>query len=373
MLPAPVSSRRRQYRKPSSSGITSTYDWSYRIHLLFLRSRVTNLAVLLLVASLVLSLLVNIRHWVERGQPSNELYDYYGKSSYLAYGRGRTGTPKSIEDTIGRSVGLQKLEHLIVVPGHGVWLGSDVRETLDEYSWAMQNYHNGGGGGAQTRIEAFVGHIRKGVELADADPKSLLVFSGGATQASTPRTESTSYLSLALALSLLGPSFPTRFSSGSYMNTYGRTATEEYALDSFQNLLFSIARFRTVTGRYPARVTVVGYAMKESRFDELHRAALRWPTQQWEYVGIDMEHEQQREVAIKGELENGYMPYMRDLYGCHGSLLEKRRARNVHYRAHPYHISAPEIASLLEWCPGDDTEGGKFTRVFDGPLPWDNL
>jgi hypothetical protein len=37
---------------------------------------------------------------------------------------------------------------------------------------------------------------------------------------------------------------------------------EDYARDSFENLLFSICRFKEVTGNYPARVTVVGYTFK---------------------------------------------------------------------------------------------------------------
>ena len=68
-----------------------------------------------------------------------------------------------------------------------------------------------------------------------------------------------------------------------------RAATEGHALDSFQNLLFSLARFKEYTGRWPARVTVVGYEMKRRRFMELHRAALRWPEARFEYVGIDAE------------------------------------------------------------------------------------
>jgi hypothetical protein len=44
-----------------------------------------------------------------------------------------------------------------------------------------------------------------------------------------------------------------------------RVTTEEYALDSYQNLLFAIARFHEVTGGWPRRITVVGYGMKRRR------------------------------------------------------------------------------------------------------------
>jgi hypothetical protein len=44
-----------------------------------------------------------------------------------------------------------------------------------------------------------------------------------------------------------------------------RVTTEEYALDSYQNLLFAIARFHEVTGGWPRKITVVGYGMKRRR------------------------------------------------------------------------------------------------------------
>ena len=79
-----------------------------------------------------------------------------------------------------------------------------------------------------------------------------------------------------------------------------RATTENYALDSYQNLIFSIARFHEYTGRWPTRITVVGYEMKRRRFTELHRAALRWPVDRFEYVGIDAEGD--KDAAQQGEV-----------------------------------------------------------------------
>ncbi len=74
-----------------------------------------------------------------------------------------------------------------------------------------------------------------------------------------------------------------------------------------------------------------------------------------------------------------------DPYGCHGSLLKKRRLRNVHHRAHPYFVSAPELAELLAWCPEKSADlkvagladdyyhpMDSYRSIFKGPLPWDN-
>ena len=101
------------------------------------------------------------------------------------------------------------------------------------------------------------------------------------------------------AVSGLLPTSPSspKFQSRSLL----RATTEDYALDSYQNLLFSLARFHEYTGRWPSRITVVGYEMKRRRFTDLHRAALRWPADRFEYVGVDAEGDD-AEVARKGEV-----------------------------------------------------------------------
>ena len=52
--------------------------------------------------------------------------------------------------------------------------------------------------------------------------------------------------------------------------------TENYVLDSLQNLLFSIACFHKYTRWYPHAITVIGYKMKRRRFMELHHVAVLW-------------------------------------------------------------------------------------------------
>ena len=78
-----------------------------------------------------------------------------------------------------------------------------------------------------------------------------------------PLSESQSYLSLARTLSLIPDIPPTSPSEKLPLNM--RVTTEEFALDSYQNLLFAIARFREVVGDWPKKVTVVGYGMKRRR------------------------------------------------------------------------------------------------------------
>lgn len=82
--------------------------------------------------------------------------------------------------------------------------------------------------------------------------------------------------------------------------------------------------------------------------------------------------ERERWLTLSGlQLQNGYLPYTQDTYGCHGTLLAKRRARNPFLRFHSYYSSAPELGGLLNWCP-DRAQGGRAAR-YPGSLPWDSL
>jgi hypothetical protein len=106
-------------------------------------------------------------------------------------------------------------------------------------------------------------------------------------------TEAESYMRLALAANV--------FNTSSTSAPFLRATTENYALDSYQNILFSIARFHECTGRYPENITVVGYQMKKRRFEELHRAAIRWPKERFHYIGVDIEDNHSAQ-ALEGEV-----------------------------------------------------------------------
>lgn len=62
-------------------------------------------------------------------------------------------------------------------------------------------------------------------------------------------------------------------------------ALQEHARDSFENVLFSLCRFFELTGHYPAKITAVSYTLKQARFEQLHRAAVRYPADQFEFLG----------------------------------------------------------------------------------------
>lgn len=122
-------------------------------------------------------------------------------------------------------------------------------------------------------------------------------------------TESSSYLRLAHVLGLFNnsPSDPIPFS---------RATTEAFALDSYQNVVFSIARFKEYTSRYPNKITVIGFEMKKRRFQELHRKAVRWPLggDHWQYIGVDLEGDVKEEY--EGEVNLIFSSFRRWLISC---------------------------------------------------------
>ncbi|OMJ25218.1 hypothetical protein AYI70_g1047 [Smittium culicis] len=80
----------------------------------------------------------------------------------------------------------------------------------------------------------------------------------------------------------------------------GRVFMEEFASDSYENLLFSICRFHEVTGNYPVRITVVGFDFKKDRFNDFHLKAIGYPSIRFTYIGINMSGDIQKE--LQGEI-----------------------------------------------------------------------
>jgi hypothetical protein len=144
-----------------------------------------------------------------------------------------------------------------------------------------------------------------------------------------------------------------------------RTATEEFATDSFTNLLYSICRFHQITGSYPRKITVVSFSFKQARFEDYHAHALHWPAELFSYVGVDPPESTGFDLALAadGEHHNAAKLFKDDPYGCYSPVLqEKRRERNPFLRENGgYEGSCPDIAGLIRYC------GRTF---YGGALPW---
>jgi hypothetical protein len=228
--------------------------------------------------------------------------------------------------------------HAIVVAGHAVI--HDASRPLDDSSWALLPYQAG-------EPAFYIEHVRSGVEATAADPRALLIFSGGATRTDVgPRSEAQGYFDIASHYEWFG-----------LPGVAHRAATEEFARDSYENLLFSICRFRQAVGRYCERVTFVSWRFKERRF-ALHRRAIRWPEERFCYLGPNNPRDLQQALAAE---ENTRRGYDKDPYSASAEFRSKRDARNPFGRTHDYLAVCPELRPLFEH------QGPEWFR---GPLPW---
>ena len=230
-----------------------------------------------------------------------------------------------------------RIENLVIVAGHAVVRLNklSVADKTDD-GWYLLSYQQKQG--FPTIISS---HIRKGLELVNYDKRSLLIFSGGQTRRDVgPTSEAASYYYLANEKNWL-------------KKTTERIYLEEYARDSFENLLFSVCRFREVRGYYPTKISVVGFDFKSNRYSSLHRSAIGFPASNFTYVGVRSPQEFDQQRAVQGEL-TAYKSFEKDMYGCNDPALnDKRQKRNPFRRTVPYSLACPEMSELLKWCgPG---------------------
>ncbi len=229
-------------------------------------------------------------------------------------------------------------DHAVIVVGHAVVKIDQIDGAdKDANAWHLLPYQ---------REQGFPGiissHIERGAEIVKEDPTSLLLFSGGETRRDVgPMSEAASYYFVAKHNHWLpeGDTFD-----------HPRTFLEEYARDSFENLLFSLCRFREITSRYPAKVTVVGFDFKAKRFADLHARALSIPYDKFRYEGLQPTSPNFDHVKAETGEKSVRDVFARDPYSCSSALESKRHLRNPFKRTVPYDTACPEIELLLHWC-----------------------
>lgn len=209
----------------------------------------------------------------------------------------------------------------------------------EDSAWNLLDYQ---------KNQGFPGIIASHVDtaIAAASNTSLLIFSGGQTRKHAgPISEAASYYYMVP---------PDQRSD--------RIVLEEYARDSYENVLFSICRFKEYLGYYPTDISVVGFDFKQDRFVHLIRNALRFPVNDFHYIGVKVENSQFNYAnARKGEQEV-YHELSQNIYSCNSaSLIDKKNARNPFRRSIPYELACPELSGLLKWCGPD---------IYPHRLPW---
>ena len=230
--------------------------------------------------------------------------------------------------------------NLIIVCCHATYLGDGL--ITDESEWILEDFQRSDASvGKPSEHDTFIHHIITGALAVENDLSALLIFSGGTTAKERVRSEAEGYESIYVGLV-----------SKLLRGECERYALEPYATDSYQNLLFSILRFRILTGRYPKHIKVITHAFKERRFLTLHAAAIKWPAHRIRIMGINPPFTlQELQETQRGEFNKGYGRFERDLYGVGEMLGAKRSARNWDPRVgeEAYGGLEDEVALLLAW------------------------
>ena len=134
---------------------------------------------------------------------------------------------------------------LIVVPGHASFADHITEVPPDPQAdehWVLQAFQTG-------EPPFYIEHIKIGVDQLKLQPQARLYFSGGRSRAASHWSEAGTYDKIASHFNF----WKTSETEKHDLNE--RTFTEEYARDSFENLLFSLCAFYQRFNTYPQIVT----------------------------------------------------------------------------------------------------------------------
>ncbi|KAI1452837.1 FolC bifunctional protein [Annulohypoxylon moriforme] len=203
--------------------------------------------------------------------------------------------------------------NLIIVCCHGIWLGGPSLGH-DENEWLIAGFQKG-------ETPTFIEHIKAGLRVLKEDADSILMFSGGPTRKENHLSEAQSYANLASANAY--------FDILSETEAAGRISCEERALDSYYNVLFSLAEFWKNQGTWPRKLTIVSHAFKRERLVDCHCGAVGFPLDRVDFVGVDPPGmiDGSNQAAIKGIVE-AVTQWKEDPHGKGELLAGKRRKRN---------------------------------------------
>lgn len=287
------------------------------------------------------------------------------------------------------------MSHLILVPCHSIWNQFSEGDNLGHLpeQWFLAPFQLEGNDHL-----AFIKHGLQAIRTMakDISNKSVVVFSGSQTK--TPAgcvSEAQSYYFLMWKLlqrAYANPdSFPEDFPRDiiNYLTDIKNilmlrsitlqelftslVTTEEYALDSFENLLFSLYRFRELTGEFADKITIVGFGFKARRFLDYHAKAIDYPKEKISYVAIDPQpqgYDSKKMKAYTDELDcleqrNALDLFAMDWYGTRRALRVKKKTRNPFKRINLYdHVRLFDLSGTVD----DDEE--YFETYIKGKMPW---
>ncbi|KAL2867312.1 DUF218 domain protein [Aspergillus lucknowensis] len=152
-----------------------------------------------------------------------------------------------------------------------------------------------------------------------------------------------------------------------------RITAETHATDSYQNVLFSLIRFRLHIGVYPERVTVVTHEFKRERFMECHFPALGLDNaSRLRLIGINPPEEvTPGKELVEGEGKRGIGLWRVDMYGV-GKELAGKRAKRGWVRGMErdafFGMELEPVVEQLACWDGGNRGNSRFPKLSE--LPW---
>jgi hypothetical protein len=230
-------------------------------------------------------------------------------------------------------------QNLIIVPGHAIYFGKEKNQCyLSEY-W-LGTYS---GYLYEDEVNMYIDHIRQGLIHLSNDPLSFLVFSGGLTRRKklfdekniSPITEAKSYYNIA-----------EQFNWFNCAIDKSKVGIEEYALDSYENLMYSLILFRNNFNVFPKNVCIYGLKFKEKRYtfhaDSIRKDYLIEPNFRFYYYGINNPPDYILDSGSRlGEMDT-FDLFRKDPHGGNPPLKTKKEERAQDFPNHKSSYIYPE-------------------------------
>lgn len=144
----------------------------------------------------------------------------------------------------------------------------------------------------------------------------------GPTRKETQLSEAQSYANIASANDCFGLDIQQQ---------HEHVLIEDRALDSYQNVLFSLTLFFTRFGVWPGHLTIVSHGFKKPRLVDGHCVAIGWPLERVSFKGIDppgMKPGTGDNVDAMRGVAQAVGEWAADPHGRGESLWGKRQRRN---------------------------------------------
>ncbi|SCU95608.1 LAME_0F12750g1_1 [Lachancea meyersii CBS 8951] len=285
--------------------------------------------------------------------------------------------------------------HLIIVPCHSLWKidnGLEPGNYGQSFKhWFLAPFQHEG----RDHL-SFVMHSLLAInELLDDTEHSLLLFSGSCTkkEAGTVSEAQSYFLHARKLLNAVSYGFdlPLAFTSHEDIWKYcvlinkkmksqsltvdelfaSHISVEEFALDSLDNLLYSLVKFRSLTSNDASRVTISGFGFKKTRFLELHAVAIDYRPSQINYISYEpqpisidpKELEAYKQNLEHQEMNSALIPFRADWYATKSPLLDKKCQRN------PFNLT-PDYSLPFTRKENIENDEAFFKSTIEHKMPW---